>query len=123
MNSISWFLYIADVVGNLRGLLVGVAIACIAFCVLCLIGQGIAEGELSENCPNMWKRWWQCAPTAVIFLLIAIFIPSQNTLYAIAASEVGERVVKNEKVQDIASDATKALHQWIKRQIEPEKKS
>jgi hypothetical protein len=43
-------------------------------------------------------------------------------MYAIAASEIGERVIKTPEVQGITSDATKALHSWIKKQIETENK-
>jgi hypothetical protein len=42
-------------------------------------------------------------------------------MYAIAASQVGESIVKSEQTQEMASDATKALQQWIKKQIDPEK--
>jgi hypothetical protein len=134
MNSVSWFLYAADVSGSMKNALIPV----------CAIAAGVAAITtglgIFMHCGNYsWvtdadRAWWEqrrgeCAgyarklwPAAAIMLLVIIAIPSQNTMYAIAASEVGERVVKSEAAQGIASDATKALQNWLKKQIEPDKK-
>lgn len=119
MNSVSWFIYIADVLGNLGVILATTAIVCATFCFACLVGQTFSEGDLSKECPNMWKHWWRCAWGAAIFGILTCFIPSKNTMYAIAASEIGQKVVQNEKVQGVADDAAKAIQQWIRSQIEP----
>lgn len=119
MNSVSWLLYVIDVVGGIKVL--AAVNAGFFSLVLGIGGISIAasEGETWDWFSRNF-RWLVGAP--IFAWLIFIAVPYQNTLYAIAASEVGERVIKNEKVQDIASDATKALHQWIKRQIEPDAK-
>jgi hypothetical protein len=122
MNSLSWFLYIADVIGNIGVIVWLVGGACAAFCVICVIAQAASEGQMSKDCPSVWKYWWRCATAAVVFFILAGLFPSQKTIYAIAASQFGERIAASEQVQGIASDATKALQAWIKKQIEPETK-
>lgn len=116
MNSLSWFLYLAEVLENL------------GICAAILGGLGLIgllAGTIGYACEKekFWKDGWKIGAPIIVFLfLISILTPSKKTMYAIAASEFGERLAQNEAVQGIASDASKALQQWIKRQIEPEKK-
>ena len=58
----------------------------------------------------------------VILLLMVFFIlgnamPDRNTMYAIAASQVGEKIATSEIAKGVADDAPKALQLWIKKQI------
>ncbi len=126
MNSLSWLLYAIDVIGNLRGLVsISLVLSCIVFGVGCIClaicWPDSTTPEDKEKVATIWRciRW--LIPVIIITALIGVFLPSKNTLYAIAASEVGEKVVQSETVKGLTSDATKALHQWIKTQIEPKK--
>jgi hypothetical protein len=79
--------------------------------------------EVRMNLHHFWKGHFSTAiKIEVVVLILAIIVPSKNTVYAIAASEMGERVFKSEQVQGVASDATKALQIWIRKQIDTEKK-
>lgn len=123
MNSLSLFIYAAQVTGAMREFfIIGGAIGLIALCA----SQGVPRfyntvEELSVHDSRYWTpptfRTKYVAMIAAAFV-IGNLIPSRDTMYAIAASQMGEQIVKSE----VASDATKALHQWIKKQIEPEKK-
>lgn len=123
MNSVSWFIYIAQISNSLGEMF-------IAFGVSSLVGVGLAWGfprvfnAMECNRPDD-RDYWTPPPfrsgyvaAAICFLVVGNLMPEKNTMYAIAASQVGEQIVKTE----IASDATKALHQWIKKQIEPKAK-
>ena len=135
MNSLSWFLYLAGVLDELKTVATLFAIfGGVAAVILTLCGMFLHCERYSWTTPDTIE-WWegrraQCAtgakwmwPFVVVVAVMAILAPNKGTMYAIAASEVGERVAANEAVRGITSDATKALQQWIKRQIEPEKKS
>jgi hypothetical protein len=123
MNSVSWFIYIAQISSSLGNLFVGLALI-----GLIVIGIGYAAPRLSNffEAANPGDKDYieprpvqkLCAGLCITSLVLGNIMPERNTMYAIAASQVGEQIVKTE----IASDATKALHQWIKRQIEPETK-
>lgn len=134
MNSVSWFLYLADVAGSLKETIIPLGgIILFASVPLTICGIAIHAGNHSwvpQADKDLWEaRRKNCAklartmvPVGLALLIFAALIPSKSTMFAIAASQVGEQVVQSEQVQGIASDATKALHQWIKKQIEPEKK-
>lgn len=128
MNSLSWFLYLTDAIGNVKNVLIGAAVASTAYVVL-RTGITAAKNDFDsyeikrgDKKPMPYPAHDRWASAVVGLALAAALIPSQGTLYAIAASEAGEQIVKTEAVQGMASDAQKALHQWIKRQIEPEAK-
>ncbi len=129
MNSLSWFLYLADVIGNFRGIAHPFAFfGGVAFFIA--VGVRVVVGGLAAAGEDEAKAFVPLAQTALKYVtivftsacLVLVVAPSTNTLYAIAASEMGEKIVKSESVQGITDDATKALQQWIKRQIEPETK-
>lgn len=121
MNSVSWFLYFTDVVGNLGILLTGVTVTSICGAVVAAFIFGFCIIEEEDTKTPLKALKWSVAILA-ISSLSNVLLPSKNTLYAIAASQVGEQVIKNEAVQGIANDATKALQQWIKKQLTEEKK-
>lgn len=125
MNSVSWFLYASDLVGKVSDfcfalLIAGASIAFFGVIFGPIISMVADDLDITwaqiKSAIKLTFAVWCCA--AVVYVLM----PTKNTLYAIAASEVGEQVIKSESVQGITSDTTKALQQWIKRQIEPEAK-
>lgn len=122
MNSVSWFLYAIDVIGNLKAISVMAFVVFGIMFIVTLIAVPISDGEVldAESRPTWYKFFWRSLTCTIVGFLIFTILPSRNTMYAIAASEVGEKVIANEQVRGIADDATKALHQWIKKQIEPE---
>lgn len=113
MNSLSWLIYIAGLVGNLGVFLNLCVIALVVGFAIGWLAYGISEGETGKP-PKSMIIW------ASIIGLISCFIPSQNTVYAIATSQVGEHIAKNPQVQELGDDAAKALKSWIKKQIDGE---
>lgn len=135
MNSFSWFLYAADVSNTLKGAFIPIIAFSMIAAVICTICGIFLHCEQYSYTKPEDIAWWEekrvsCArlakllwPVSVIVLLVLCLIPSRSTFYAIAASQVGERVAQNEAVQGIATDATKALQIWIRNQIDPPAKS
>lgn len=122
MNSISWLLYLIDVISNVKGLTIGAITISVMTGVALFATTLVTEGDCLE-----WAGYWRIVKWDVALLAVATIvgcvIPSQNTMYAIAASQVGEKLSQTEVVQTLSNDATKALQQWIKRQIaDPEAK-
>lgn len=117
MNSVSWFIYIAQVSENMGRLLIFLGIIGTATSLLFfIVPRAIKFIEAGDDISvKPFKA--SVFALGVVALLLGNLMPERNTMYAIAASQVGEQIVKTE----IASDATKALHQWIKKQIEPQK--
>ena len=114
MNSLSWLLYLIDVVGNAKVaagiILVAVAMLSGARALFCFI-----------ETDNVWVppvRWFVLAG---ITISILVAVPARQTMYAIAASEVGERIAMMPDTQEMSSDALKAVRSWIKTRIKDDK--
>ena len=113
MNSLSWMLYAAEVGASLDNALFGIALTTAIAAGAGLTIAGIiahTEGEPTDWIWPWGKRvLWIIAPCAIA----AALIPSSTTIYAIAASEVGETVLDSET----GGKAVEALDAWLDRQI------
>jgi threonine/homoserine/homoserine lactone efflux protein len=135
MNSLSWLIYLASVSGSASSLFSFLAFMGAVFMVLGVIlsilwtdggfGSGDRERRI-KGYEDLRASGKSMIPRGILMFavcgVIAALLPGSNTIYAIAASEVGERVITDETVKGIAADSTKALQGWIKKQIEPEAK-
>lgn len=122
MNSLSWLLYFADILGNLKIVLV---LAGIALAVLVVVNMIVGSIEVSEGNKYGYhgsdfvesvRRWnkfraYIWVPIPIFFL--ACLCPTSNTMYAIAASEMGEKFSKTETF----NKAEQALNAWLDHQI------
>ena len=124
MNELSWLIYAADVSSGLS-FVAGVFafIGAIAVFVVTIYASFGKDDYYVKVGDEHWLRFhdiqkkaltkWSRIPIAAT--LVAALLPSSNTVYAIAASEMGEEVVKSET----AGKAMKALDAWLDRQIAP----
>ncbi len=116
MNSLSWMLYWADVADSAQdkiGLVAGGLI--VAFLGIAFVSTfDLYKGPFTN--PAKWKPWMFAVGCACQAINAAI--PSKETIYAIAASELGESAFKSET----GGKAVKALNAWLDRQLaEPAK--
>lgn len=137
MNNLSWLLYAADVADSLKELNVvawTLFVLSLPSILLGVIVHSITEGggggwedsrkeqqheEFWETKRKLfWKVGWRALAASVLMASVLAAVPSRNTIYAIAISEGGERIVNSEAVQGAANDAMRALNAWIKKQIE-----
>jgi hypothetical protein len=135
MNSLSWLIYLASLSGSVSSLFSFLAVlggaACVIGTVLSVVWtDGSYDSDRRERRMQGYedtrKRGKALSKTGLAMLIafggVAAVLPGSNTIYAIAASEIGERVITDETVRGIAADSTKALQGWIKKQIEPDPK-
>ena len=107
MNDLSWLLYWGGVSGNASVILasavsIGFGVLGLWTVIACIEGHG-------DNYTG--PKWLFSIPAIAALLLI--FTPSQNTVYAIAASEMGEKALDSK----LATKAEKALDAWLDRQL------
>lgn len=128
MNQLSQLLYFGGVVHNIGTLLIflGVFQAALAVAFWCLYsakyedGKNVwryKDGEEQIACrkrlqPSLWPPVL-LTPLCIIWFTAAALCPSQETVYAIAASQMGEQVIKS----PIGGKAEKALEAWLDKQI------
>jgi heme/copper-type cytochrome/quinol oxidase subunit 2 len=116
VNTLSWLLYLADVSGTLS-VVVGLSalvlgITAVILNVVASVHQSNGEYSAKEYAATKpYARGTLIA--APILLLLACVVPSEDTVYAIAVSEMGEEVLKSET----ASKAQRALNAWLDKQI------
>jgi hypothetical protein len=133
MNELSWMLYLADVANSAgatfaaAGLLmfvwaIAVTICRIAYTLKPIYARGTSYEEEWQRAADFWHSKTGSLTGLFLgaFLLLAVnvVIPSKETIYAIAASEMGEAVLDS----GTASKAHKALDKWLDKQLEPEQK-
>lgn len=107
MNELSWLLYAASVFDDLKGLLIFLRICGIlGLIVITIVGFTYQSSRMTFNQDGKTRqhirrqlRWY--IPLLLCVWFVAILVPSSNTVYAIAASQVGEQ----------------ALNAWLDRQI------
>lgn len=130
MNSISWLLYGAEVTGNLRGVLIGGAVASGMAAGGCAVIAGVIRGSYCPDEDEIANSKWLLArarPLATACVLLAVLaaaMPSRGTVLLIAASELGESVLTSEQAQQIggeagvlASDSLRVLRKFINEQL------
>lgn len=119
MNTLSWLLYAADLAGSLSTVLTLVAFGAGLAGTVTVVARAMRR-DFDGDGP-VWEGGWAVSKgfyrVAIIAALIAAIVPGKDTIYAIAASEVGEEALKSET----AGKAVKALNAWLDQQIAPEK--
>lgn len=116
MNTLSWLIYLANVVGNLREVL-----AVLAFLggfvggigLLFLWGLNFAE-ETGYRPIRPTIAW---ASLVSVVLALSIITPSASTIYLIAASEAGEQVTSSPEALEIMGDIKAVINKRLKDEL------
>jgi hypothetical protein len=115
MNWLSWLLYLAEVLSNIGTFFATIGATIAIFMIIAFV---VALNELSGGYPDDWAELlprkllkWSWVP--FLLLTISIMIPSRDTFYAIAASEVGEEAINTPTF----NKARTALNRWLDRQM------
>lgn len=125
-NDLTVFIYVLHVIDMLRsGLII------LAICVPIILGaitfvcaMNYDDARIGTDSENFWHehrnkyvkrllRW-----TPVIWAVVALFlivIPPKETMYAMAASEVGGKIAQSEVGQDVYRELLDALRSWTKK--------
>lgn len=94
MNTLSWLLYAAEVVSNIGALLVATGAFGLLGLVIVSIIYAVEKGGLVPN-------FGRYVAALVVSLLVGASIPSRNTIYMIAASEMGEKVAPTDDAKEV----------------------
>lgn len=125
MNWLSWLLLLADTLNNVATLfLIFGTGTTIGLTVWLAISLAEMSSNRRYNSDNKLDRDFARAQShatfikrliwlPVLLMLLGAMVPSRDTFYAIAASEVGEEAMKTPTF----SKATTALNRWLDRQM------
>ena len=109
MNELSWLIYLAEVVGNLKATLV-IVIAGFAILWFAAGGYWMTSSDYSDYKPI---KPWQYNKYLIFATVMLIIVPSKTSLYAIAASQIGEQAITS----IAGSKYMKALDAWVEAQL------
>ena len=113
MNSLSWFLYLADVIGNVQGVLVTLSVILTMATFPWLICKLIGDDSYNKKEKEIAKAFSFVPWLALAAATLAAIIPSKETIYLIAGSEAGEAVVASETGQEILNDIKEVIQHQL----------
>jgi hypothetical protein len=134
MNNLSWLIFASNITENLSGFFQFVMVmSCIITFILLIINIVIfcaVENENSkpyqdEEYKKTYTEWGNNSRKGIkrcfqyslaMFFLSGIiwgFTPNRQTVLLIAASEIGERIANNEKVQSVIDPSVELLKTWM----------
>ena len=129
MNSVSWFIYLADVlprVGTVAFICATIMTICLIiitvsyYIAVCVSGDERTEKEVTPIRIALGKSlrfWW----LASFIMIIGVFMPAQKTLYMIAASEVSGVVINDPRTQEVFDTMSNTIKQKLEELTEKEK--
>ena len=109
MNNLSWIIYAADVIGSLI-LFLGLT----GFALLCVSFGNIMYHSIENDDARLATTWKWAVPLAFFLFVVAILLPSRQTIILIAASQYGEHVAQTPEAKELANEAREALQRLIK---------
>lgn len=121
MNSLTLLLYGINVLQNISVFInVGIVITGITLALLASINHIMIgsnnEYTRKENKTSHTVAFKVYRPYLILFVALGIvntFVPSERTIYLMAASEVGQRVVQSEKVSGIFDPTIDTLKNFV----------
>lgn len=114
MNNLSLMLYAAEVLERFSGLLLAVAIVTIG---ASLISWGIRSMNAHDARQPIPKRPSGWVGLGLVAAVLCCFLPSTKTVYMMAASELGERVVTSPE----GRDALALIREKVRKSLADEK--
>lgn len=115
MNYLSWLIYLANVSDKLSFVMTFMAVAtAVAFVIWLIAGCCAVDADYNKDDWRCWRKvGYTLVPIFFVTFIINAILPSKETVYAIAASQVGEQVLKT----PLAGKAEHALESWLNKQI------
>ncbi len=126
MNTLSILLYVANLISKVEVLMwMSVASSFFIFIVLFIYLEDKRPSSFCTRDSEDWdvydkskssiyKGVYKLGVFITTLVLVVILVPSKGTMYLIAASEVGEDVVKSEEVREIKDVLLNVLQSYSK---------
>lgn len=136
MNSLSWLIYAAEVLGRVSvsfffiALIAAVGTGALIF--IAMLARADAQSDTTASYRSedgrksaalrveFWDKVlasWpkRSAAVAVVFGALSIVAPSNSTIYMIAASEMGEKVATTPEAKEMLGDLREVIAKQIKK--------
>lgn len=98
MNTISWIIYLINIVSNLSLLTFLALIGVVISGFIAILNHAFEHNKLHPH-------WRGFVGIGVFLGLLLVFLPSKSTMYMIVASQIGEQIIALEEVQALGGEA------------------
>lgn len=116
MNTLSWFLYLADVINTVQGVFIFGGVASILFLgAKTIYVTSFNDMSINRDRQKPLPSFWKNISLAMLMFALAGLIPSKETVYMIAGSELGETAVTSERGERIMNDIETILDLQIEK--------
>lgn len=118
-----WIIYLIDVITPLKDVFIGLTIlGAITFIITayCALEQSKAYGKEDEDYKKMYSIAKHIFTTALISLLLAVFIPSKTTAYTLLGIKLGQVAVSKPEVQNKVDKLSKVIDIKLDQYIQEE---
>jgi hypothetical protein len=116
MNSLSWMIYGAGVLGNIQGVFVAAAIVS-GVAIAIFIGFSAMAADIGDAPAGTWSKGVRWSWVPLVFGLVSAVIPSSSTIYLMAASEAGEAVVSSPDAKEMLTDLKSIIRKKLKEEL------
>ncbi len=114
MNDLSWLIYLADVLPNLRESFGLFLLVSAASSVVLIVNYFITVANDELEKAILLKGFLKLTlPTTLVLTLLWAAIPSKDTIYLIAGSEAGEFVVNTPEAREILNGVKEVIQLQI----------
>lgn len=130
MNSLSWLIYGAEVVANLKPMLFGLMpVGLIGGASAAVIGSLMVIDPLDDTMEKRGHEVRGYAKPLFVMALAGAFgsaiLPSKDSVMLIVASQVGEQVINSKQAQELggdagalAADSLRLLRKYVNEQLD-----
>lgn len=128
MNSLSWMIYAASTLANVNFVIGGtLVVGGIGGAILWIIGKmpwhqwswdSVETMKSTDAARASFQKWGRRGVlAAAVAIPVGIVIPSDKTIYLIAASEAGETIVTSPEAKEVFEDLKTIIKSKLKEQL------
>ena len=118
MNTLSWLIYLAEVLSSADNFAGAVAAITVTLAIFSGAALMMFRGENGIDMPFIGKIFKTTIVICTITSLIAIILPSKQTIILIAASELGQAAIQSEGAQRVIDPSLRYVESWLNNEIE-----
>ena len=127
MEMLPWFIYLAGISESVKVASI-IAIIVITICLIILgitlfdnfQNRGNRAEEMNEFLANGWKYFRLLFIPIAFFSFVAVFMPSERTIYAIAGTYGAVQVIQAPESRELMEKSLKVINQKLDSMLEPE---
>lgn len=123
MNSLSWLIYLAEIVRSLDLTLDFVRNWSMVVAAGCAVGGAFSLMAEVEKYSIVCWQWFKRILLYIVLpiILLDVFIPTKQTVMMIAASEFGEEIATSAEAKNIGGKAYQSLDKFLSSYLEEER--